>query len=299
MPNGTIAGRVPAAASHKIRLPLVALFPAHSHGSLMNRSGSGGTLVSSSPSINRKPAMKRILVWDLPVRLFHWFLAASFVGAFAIASLAGDESPVFVLHMLLGGVAAFMVLLRIVWGLVGTRWARFSSFAVSPKELFVYVRGALAGGGSRYTGHNPGTSLASLLMFALVLGLAGTGVAMGSGKDVEEIHELLAWAMVAVIGAHVAGIVWHTIRHRENIAVSMIDGRKEAEPTGAIASVRPAAALAFVLLVGLWTAGLVRGYDAASGRATLPLTGQTLQLGEGVEPEESGYGAHEEHEDDD
>ena len=244
--------------------------------------------------------MKRILVWDLPVRLFHWFLAASFVGAFAIANLADDESTAFALHMLLGGVAAFMVLLRLVWGLVGSRWARFSSFAASPKELFIYIRGVLAGGGRRYTGHNPGSSLAALLMFALILGLAATGVLMGSGggEASEEVHELLAWTMVAVIGAHIVGIVWHTVRHRENIAVSMVDGRKEAEPSGAIASARPVAVLAFVVLTALWTAGLVRGYDAATGQATLPLIGQTLQVSEGEEHEESTYREHEAHDDD-
>lgn len=248
--------------------------------------------------------MKRILVWDLPVRLFHWLLAASFVGAFAAANLADDESTVFALHMLLGGVMAFMVVLRIVWGFIGSRWVRFSTFVTNPKELVDYVSGALTGSGRRYTGHNPGSSLAALLMFALILGLAGTGVWMGNGggRAFEEIHELLAWAMVVVVGAHLVGIAWHTLRHREYIAVSMIDGRKEAEPAGAIPSARPVAALLFVLLVGLWAAGLVRGYDAARGRVTLPLIGQTLQVGEGAEHEGRGYGAREgyrEHNDDD
>jgi cytochrome b len=229
--------------------------------------------------------MRRILVWDLPVRLFHWTLAGSFVTALAAATLADDESAAFALHMLLGGVMAFVVLLRLVWGLVGTRWARFRSFAVSPKALLAYVRGALAGGGPRYTGHNPGTSIAALLMFALVLGLGLTGVMManGGGDGVEGVHEFLAWAMVAVIGAHVVGIAWHTLRHRENIALSMVDGRKEAAPSGAIRSARPWAALAFVGLTALWTAGLVGGYDGASGRVTLPVIGQTLEVGEGAE----------------
>jgi len=238
--------------------------------------------------------MRRTLVWDLPVRLFHWALAGSFVGAFAIAHLVDDESAAFAVHMLLGGVMAFMVLLRAVWGVVGTRWARFRSFVVRPRELLAYLRGALAGGGRRYTGHNPGSSIAALLMFAIVLGLAATGVMMGNGggEAVEEVHELLAWAMVAVIGAHVAGIAWHTLRHRENIALSMVDGRKEAEPSGAIRSARPGAALAFVALTALWTAGLVGGYDGASGRLTLPLTGQTLNVGEGEEHEGEGRGAY-------
>ena len=237
--------------------------------------------------------MRRILVWDLPVRLFHWALAGSFVAAFAVANLVDDESAAFAVHMLLGGVMAFMVLLRLVWGFVGTRWARFGSFVVSPKALFAYVGGALSGGGRRYTGHNPGSSIAALLMFGFILGLAVTGILMGNGSDAaKEVHEFLAWAMVAVIGAHVVGIAWHTLRHRENIALSMVDGRKQAEPSRAIASARPWAALAFVVLTALWTAGLVGGYDGASGRVTLPLIGQTLHVGEGEEHEGEGRGAY-------
>lgn len=227
--------------------------------------------------------MKRILVWDLPVRLFHWILVGSFVSAFVIANVADDESPVFAIHMLMGGVAAFGVVLRVVWGFAGTRWARFSAFAASPRELFAYLRGTVRGGEKRYTGHNPGSGVAALVMFALILGLAATGVLMGGGGGAfEEVHEVLAWSMVAVVGAHLAGIAWYTFRHRENIARSMVDGRKAADPSGAIPTARPVVGLVFLLLTGLWAAGLVRGYDSASGRLTLPLTGQTLQVGEGA-----------------
>lgn len=245
--------------------------------------------------------MKRILVWDLPVRLFHWILAGSFVAAFTIANLSGDESPAFAVHMLLGGMAAFMVVLRLVWGLVGSRWARFNTFVVSPAKLVVYLKGAFMGGGKRYTGHNPGSSIAALLMFVLILGLAATGVMMGRGGEAfEEVHEVLAWSMFVVVGAHLAGIALHTVRHREPIALSMVDGRKEAEPAGAIPSAHPVTALAFLVLTALWTAGLVSGYDAPSGRVTLPLIGQTLQVGEGAghenhQPRDGGR--HERHDD--
>ena len=230
-------------------------------------------------------AMKRILIWDLPVRLFHWLFAASFLVAFLIATTVDDESSVFAVHMLLGGALAFMVLLRLVWGLVGTRWARLSSFRLNPKELMVYLVSAVTRGAKRYAGHNPGSSIAAVLMFILILGLAITGIMMGSGggEAAEEIHEILAWSMLAVVGAHLLGIAVHTVRHREFIAASMIDGRKEAEPANAISSVRPVVGLLFLALTALWVTGLVRGYDANTGRVTLPLVGQTLQVGEGHE----------------
>lgn len=229
--------------------------------------------------------MKRILVWDLPVRLFHWILAASFITAFVIANAIDDHSPVFAVHMLLGGIMAFMVLLRVVWGFIGTKWARFESFAVSPKALFAYVRGAFSGQEKRYTGHNPGSSVAAILMFVFIIGLAVTGILMGGrgGNIYKEIHELLAWLMVFTVGAHLLGIAWYTLRNRENVALSMIDGRKVADPSGAIQPVNTAYGLAFLALTVLWTAGLISGYDRTTGRLTLPLTDQSLQVGESGE----------------
>ena len=104
------------------------------------------------------------------------------------------------------------------------------------------------------------------------------------GEVVEELHELLAYAMVAVVGVHLAGVVWHTIRHRENIARSMVDGLKVAEPDQAIRSSHPVAAVALIVLVGLWTGALVKGYDATTERVTLPIIGTTISLTEGEEP---------------
>jgi cytochrome b len=227
---------------------------------------------------------KRILVWDLPVRLFHWLLAASFLGAFAIANLVDDESSLFALHMLLGGVMAFMVLLRVIWGFVGSRYARFGSFAFGPRTLVGYLRGALTGKAERYAGHNPGSSAAVWAMLAIALGLAFTGAFMSRGGEAfEEVHEMLAWAMVVVVALHVAGIIWHTIRHKENIARSMIDGHKRGAPSDAIPSARAAVAIAFLGLTGLWAGALYDGYDSARRQVTIPLIGGTLQLGEGEE----------------
>ena len=133
--------------------------------------------------------MQRILVWDIPTRLFHWLLAGAFSVAFGIAVLVDDDAPAFAIHMLLGLVVALMVVLRVVWGLVGSRYARFGSFALSPKALFEYLRGALGGGGKKYVGHNPATSVIGIAMLVLTVGLAVTGVMMSSGSEVvEELH---------------------------------------------------------------------------------------------------------------
>lgn len=239
--------------------------------------------------------MKRNLIWDLPVRFFHWLLAGSFIGAFVIANVVDDESSTFVLHMLLGGVAAFMVVLRVVWGFVGTRWSRFSSFALRPSELFSYIFGALKGAGARYSGHNPGTSFAALGMFVLLPAVAISGALMSKGEVFEEVHEILAWSLVALVVAHLAGIAVHTLRHKEFIAWSMVDGRKQAPDGDAIHKTRPVVALTFLGITGAWAAALVSGYDATTNTVTVPVIGKTITLGEGEhEREGERLGGHEE-----
>lgn len=251
------------------------------------------------------PGEGRILVWDLPTRLFHWLFAGCFLGAFTIAQVVDDEDRAFTLHMLLGGVMAFLVLWRVVWGFVGPAHARFASFAFGPRAVMDYMRGALTGTGERHVGHNPGSSVAIFLLLVLALGLALSGAFMARGGEaLEEAHEVLAYAMIAVVGVHVAGVVWHTIRHRENITRSMLDGHKVGRPSDAIGSARPVAAGLLLALAGLWTWGLVRGYDPAAHQVTLPLVGMTLRLGEGDEHEQGHDGerrryARERHDDDD
>lgn len=236
-------------------------------------------MTESSPST---PGEGRILVWDLPTRLFHWLFAGCFLGSFTIAQVVDDEDAAFTLHMLLGGVMAFLVLWRVVWGVVGPTHARFSSFAFGPRAVAAYLRAALTGGaGERHAGHNPGSSVAIFLLLALGLGLALSGALMARGGEaLEEAHEVLAYSMLAVVGVHVAGVVWHTVRHGENITRSMLDGHKVGRPADAIVSARPVGAAVFLALTSAWTWGLVRGYDPASHQVTLPVVGATLRLGE-------------------
>ena len=237
--------------------------------------------------------MKRILVWDLPTRLFHWLFSGAVLSAFAIAALLGDEGGLFPVHMLLGLVAAMLAAMRLLWGLVGSRTSRLSQLALRPEDLFTYLRGVFRGrSADLWPAHNPAASWVTVAALGCVLGLASTGLLMSQGVEaVEEIHEVLAWTMMGVVAVHLAGIVTHTIRHREPIALSMIDGHRLGDPQSAISSARPLAALVLLLLVGAWAGGLARGYDPATSTVRLPLLGTVLSLGEGEEHEE-----HEEHE---
>jgi cytochrome b len=222
----------------------------------------------------------RVLVWDLPTRLLHWLLAASFGGAFAVALLVRHRDPLFPLHMLLGAVAGLVVVLRLAWGFLGSRYARFRSFAFGPRDVFRYLRSAITGRGEEeHVGHNPANAWVAYALLASTLGTAVTGALMGiGGRAVRQIHPAFAWTTVALVAVHVAGVVLHTLRRRENIALGMLDGKKLAAPPQAIASAHPLAALAMVALVGVSAGLLVNGYDASAKTVTVPVLGQAIRL---------------------
>lgn len=244
--------------------------------------------------------MNPVLIWDLPTRLFHWLLSAGFIAAAVISLGMGEHSPLFPYHGIIGLTIALMVVIRIVWGIVGTRYARFGSFIFGPGAVVEYMKGAIIGGGKRHIGHNPGSSVAIFALLALVLALAVTGFMMGRGNEaVKEVHEILAWTTVGVVVVHVMGVAFHTIRHRENITASMIHGRKRAEASNAITSSKPIVAALFLIIAGGWAVGLVRNYDPATQTTTLPLFGTALRLGENERGEGGDLEQRRRHEDDD
>ncbi|MBX3378122.1 MAG: cytochrome b/b6 domain-containing protein [Phycisphaeraceae bacterium] len=245
--------------------------------------------------------MSRVLVWDLPTRLFHWLLAGGFVAAAVIAVLLGEHSRFFPYHGIIGLAIGLLVCLRMVWGVIGTRYARFGTFVYGPRAVVEYMKGALLGGGKRYIGHNPGSAVAIWALLILVLAMAVTGVMLGRGnKGVKELHEVLSYITVGVAIVHVLGVALHTIRHRENLTASMIHGKKNAEPSEAIGSARPIVAALLLVVVGAWVVGLVRNFNPATQTTTLPLIGTALQLGENEgQGEESAGRRSKKHDDDD
>ncbi len=236
------------------------------------------------------------LVYDLPTRLFHVLFAGLFVTAFTIANVA-EDSPAFPYHMLAGALLAALVILRLIWGIAGTRYARFSSFELNPARLLEYFRAMFGGGTRTWTGHNPASSWAALILIGLAAGLAITGVLMVNGDErVEDVHELLANSFLVVALLHVAGVVVHQLRHRDAFAFSMVDGRKQAPEAEGIPRTRPVAGLAMLAVVATLGVYLLRGFDATTG--TLQVFGTTFQLNES-EGDEGGEEAGEEDGDDD
>lgn len=232
--------------------------------------------------------MKKHLVYDLPTRIFHWLFAGLFVAAFAIAKTVDSESPFYSYHMLAGLLLSFTVLLRVIWGFVGTRYAKFSSFALHPKDLLEYFTAILRGDKKLWSGHNPASSWAAIVMMLLALGLGLTGYLMASGQKerFEDIHEVLANGFFVIVLLHVTGILLHSLRHKDGIGMSMLHGRKQGIPANnATTSARPVVALLFVVLVAGFSWQLFKNYNFKT--QTLKLFSNTLQLGE-AEEQESG-----------
>ena len=168
----------------------------------------------------------RILVWDVPTRVFHWLLAASFVGVF----VTGDSEKWRDVHVALGYIMLALIAFRFVWGFVGTRYARFSSFTFSPAKVVAYLKSLLSRSPEHYVGHNPAGSWVIYGLLSLGLLSGATGYAVYSeigGEWLEEMHELAANGMLALVVVHIAGVLVSSLLHRENLARSMISGYKK------------------------------------------------------------------------
>jgi cytochrome b len=169
-----------------------------------------------------------VKVWDPFIRVFHW----SLVTLFAIAYVTGDEIER--VHVAAGYAIAALLALRIVWGFVGPRHARFADFVRSPREALGYLRDVLLLRARRHMGHNPAGGLMVVALIAMLLGTCTTGHLMTTdaywGSEVmEEVHGALANATVALVVLHVLGVLAASFEHRENLVKAMVTGRKRAD----------------------------------------------------------------------
>lgn len=231
--------------------------------------------------------MRSTLVYDLPTRVFHWLFSGLFMLSFVIAKTVDDESLAFSYHMLSGLLLGGLVIWRVVWGVLGTEHSRFSGFNLDLIHLKDYFLGILSGSKKRWPGHNPASSWAAITMYSLALGLAITGYLMSTGNKeaYEDVHEFMANTFILVATLHVAGVIMHSIRHQDGIALSIIDGKKETSGQAkSIASSRKFAA--FVLLALMASGGLYLFKNFDSQNQTLSILGKTLQLGENENKEE-------------
>jgi len=193
----------------------------------MTASKSAVEAVGAMPAAAASPQARTVRVWDPFVRIFHWSLLGLFVLAFA----TGDE--VGWLHIRVGYAIAALVTLRIVWGFVGSRHARFGDFVRSPWDTATYLRQAAQRKAPRYLGHNPAGGAMVIALLVMIGGIAATGFAMTTdafwgSQWVEDLHVGLVYSTIGLIVLHVAGIILSSLEHGENLVKAMITGRKRA-----------------------------------------------------------------------
>jgi cytochrome b len=181
-------------------------------------------------TVSTPDARPSVRVWDIFVRMFHWALLASFV----IAWLTSHSSEM--IHYLAGYVAGALVALRLIWGIFGTHYARFRQFTRTPQTVIGYLRDIVTGHEARYVGHNPAGGAMVLALMAAIAATAFTGWlsttdAFWGVEWVTKVHDWIAHGLLLLVLIHLGGVILASLRHRENLVLSMLTGRKrEAEP---------------------------------------------------------------------
>ncbi|NOX10002.1 MAG: cytochrome B [Gammaproteobacteria bacterium] len=185
---------------------------------------------------------QEVYVWDILVRVFHWSLVLFFL----LAYLSGDEWDD--LHIYSGYIILALLVTRIVWGFIGSRYARFSGFVTSPEKMLSYLKDLLSGKPEHYVGHNPagGWMILALLLSLSLTGLTGYALEQGyqlmdmgipvvveqlvdddEEELLEEVHEFFAGLSLFLIGVHVLGVLVSSRVHKENLIKAMITGYKQ------------------------------------------------------------------------
>lgn len=188
-----------------------------------------------------RQTQERRLVWDLPLRMFHWLLVLSMIGSYTTAKLGFDWMQ---WHFYLGYFTIGLVVFRLVWGFVGPRHARFTSFVRKPSAVFLYLKGMFSRTSVRTIGHNPVGGLMVLLMLVLVGIQATTGlfttddvvwsgpyypaVSGSTASTLSTIHNWNFNIILGAVGLHIAAILFYGLYKRQNLVVPMLHGHLPA-----------------------------------------------------------------------
>ena len=169
---------------------------------------------------------KPIRVWDLPTRLFHWSLVASF----AIAFLTAESEKLRDVHVAAGYTLAGLMVFRLLWGFVGGAHSRFAEFLPTPGKVLGYLKSLIEGKPQHYVGHNPAGAVAIFLLLGFGIVAAASGWATYEdigGHFMEELHEGASNGMMAIVAIHIVGVIVSSWLHQENLVIAMITGWKK------------------------------------------------------------------------
>jgi len=194
---------------------------------------------------------KEIKVWDIGVRLFHWLLVIAFI----IAYVSGEDNEI--VHANAGYIVSALIIFRVIWGFIGTKYARFSNFIYKPAAILQYLRDLKNKQPSHYLGHNPAGGIMVIVLLVslflscwsgiIVYGQEGHGPLAGNDIQLisnamadtdknhdedsdhewmEEAHELLSNFTLLLVLLHIMGVLIGSKLHHENLIKVMITGRK-------------------------------------------------------------------------
>ena len=183
--------------------------------------------------MNTSDRKEAILVWDFPIRVFHWLLVISFTGAW----LTSESEAQQLIHYAFGYSACAIILFRIVWGVVGTRYARFTQFIKGPAATWQHIKSLLVGKQPPGLGHNPAGALVmiSLMILILLIGLTGYGIVKDVlGELMSGAHEAISNLALGFVFIHIAAAIIMSFLQKENLVRSMITGIKQGSPEQAI-----------------------------------------------------------------
>ncbi len=242
----------------------------------------------AQPQAQNNNRQTPIRIWNIPVRLFHWTL----VGCFITAWLTRDNRYLDI-HLFAGYLMAGLIVFRILWGVIGGPYASFRDFAFGWHEVWLYLKGVLNRRPPRFLGHNPAGSWAIYLLLTLgvlivITGLLGLGgeeqqgplagwLNYPQGKLAQDLHELLAWLMLGVVGTHLIGVLVESLLHKENLVSAMLTGYKPA-PANAVSAAsqwKTGIAMAIIILAGglIWFQGYL---TATANQPYRPFIGPEL-----------------------
>jgi len=214
--------------------------------------------------------MKQILVWDIPVRLFHWLLVLCLFGQWFTAEVLEDAMDI---HFYIGYFTLWLIIFRLIWGFVGTKYAKFSSFIAGPKAIFAYSKSVLTKQHTFSIGHN---SLGGLILPAVIIlvglqaisGLFTTDDIVYSGpyyatasyelqQYMQWLHHNIFYLLLAVIGLHLVAIGWYLVFLKHNLIGPMLNGKKAVAPKDGIEHSQLIKAILIMCLVAIFVYWLV------------------------------------------
>ncbi len=209
-----------------------------------------------------------VRVWDLPTRVFHWLLVLAFI----ISWLSQGDDRYLDIHVFAGYLFLGLLLFRLIWGFIGSKYAKFSNFPYS--KIWHYLTTLFSVNRQHFLGHNPAGSLAVFVILSLGVIVAITGlltlggeerhgplagiIGFALGDSFHQWHEIIAWFMLGIIGIHILGVLTESWLHNENLIKAMITGFKST--TNKSTSV-PKHKIIAIFLISLVITGIVSYFN--------------------------------------